>query len=106
MKAIMLFTIGLLCLMLATANILIWIIISTQQDINFDGAVSKYVNLFPELIAKPIILTFLNILLLSIAIICFVYFKMKSNNAFFKKVCITLIILSGILAFWNLFSLM
>jgi hypothetical protein len=106
MKKGILFFIGLVCLLLAIANIVVWIVISAQSEKSFEAVVAEYVGLFPALLANPITLTFLNILLLSIAILCFVYSKARSNQALFKKTCVVLIIFSGILAFWNLFSLM
>jgi len=105
MKRGVLFFIGLVCLSIAIVDLLVWIIIATPEK-SFDEAVNEYVKLFPKFIVNPLTLTLLDILLLLIAIGCFVYAKIKSNNKGFNIVSLILIILSGILACWNIFSLM
>jgi len=106
MKRKILFFIGLICLLMAIADMVTWIIISSQSEKSFEAVVAEYISLFPTPLADPVKLTFLNILLLLIAVICFIYSKEKSNNVFYKKFCLVLIVFSGVLAFWNLFSLM
>ena len=106
MKRGILFFIGLLCLLLVIANIVAWIVISAQSEKSFEAVVAEYVSLFPRFLASAIELTLLNVLLSSVAIICFVYSKAKSNDSVFKNVCLGLIIFSGVLAAWNLFSSM
>ena len=97
---------GLGCLLLAIADIVTWIIVSAQAEKSFETVVAEYVGLFPRALANPIKLTLLNIFLLLIAISCFIYSKSNSNNSLFKKACLVLSIFSGILAGWNLFTLM
>jgi len=106
MKSKIIFFIGSLLLILAAANIVTWIIISDQPQKNFEAVVKEYVSLFPGFLANPIILTLLNIFMLLFAIVCFIYSKTHSNNTLFKKTCLALSIFSGILAGWNLFTLM
>jgi uncharacterized membrane protein len=99
------FITGLLFLLIAITNFVVWFIIATSAK-SFDEAVNDYINLYPKFIENPITLTLLNILLLAMAIGCFIFSIQKNSSSFFKRLCYGLIILSGILAFWNLFSLM
>ena len=105
MKRKILFFAGLLCLLLAIADLVVWIIIATPEK-SFGTAVSDYVSLFPKFIANPVTLTLLNILFLLMAIGFFIFSIQKITSLSFRRVCYILIILSGILAGWNLFSLM
>src|SRR5687768_1225113 len=100
-----LFFIGLACLLLAIADLVLWIVIATPEK-SFEEAVNEYISLFPNFIRNPITLTLLNILLLLMAIGCFIFSIQKNSRSFFKRLCYVLIILSGVLAYWNLFSLM
>ncbi len=93
-------------LLLAMADIVLWIIISSDYSKSFETVVDEYVSLFPKIIATPKILTVLNILSLGIVICFFVLSRNKSKSEKFKKICLGLIIFSGILGFWNVFSLM
>ena len=106
MKRKILFFFGLLCLLLAIADMVTWIIVSAPSEKSFEAVVAEYTSLFPKPIADPVKLTFLNILLLLAAGICFIFSYQKTNIVFYKKFCLVLIVFSGFLAFWNLFSLM
>jgi len=100
------FIAGLVFLLIGIADNVLWIIISAPEAISFDASVKEYISLYPKFLASPIKLTFLNIILFLIAIGCFILSANKSNRAYFRRTCYVLIVLSGILAFWNLFSLM
>jgi len=102
----LLFIIGLIILIFVIIDLVVWIKIATQEEKSFDEVVNEYMSLYPKFIVDSITLTLLHILLLLIAIGCFIFAIQKNSSSFFKKLCYVLIILSGILAFWNLFSLM
>ena len=100
------FVVGFVLLMAVVLNLVLWIAVSSSGTHSFEESVKEYISFFPSLLANPGRLTLINILLLLISIVCFVISARRSNNSFFKTLCYVLIVLSGILAFWNLFSLM
>ena len=100
------FIAGLIFLLASIADLVVWIVVSAPEEKSFDAAVNDYIGLYPKYLADPIKLTLLNIILSLMAIGCFLISIRYSYNLYFKRVCYGLIIFSGFLAFWNLFSLM
>jgi hypothetical protein len=96
---------GLFFLFLVIADMVLWIVISSREK-SFNDSVRRYLSLFPTFLANSLTLTLLNIFFAGLAILCFMMIKKNSSNSVFVKICNGLIILTGLLAFWNLFSLM
>ena len=100
------FFIGFVFLLAVIVNIVLWIAISASGMNSFEDSVKEYMSFYPSFLAEPVRLTVINILLLLISIACFIMSSKGSTSSFFKTLCYVLIVLSSILAFWNLFSLM
>lgn len=100
------FFIGFVLLLAVIVNIVLWIAITASGTNSFEDSVKEYMSFYPSFLAEPVRLTIINILLLLISIACFIRSSKGSTSSFFKTLCNVLIVLSSILAFWNLFSLM
>lgn len=95
------FCIGMLLFLLVLAAILLWIYIVTSRDGSFEAYKTQYLSFFPTVLRNAFLLTLINIIVLGIAIYCFIL-SMKA----FKYTALILAILAGILLMWQIFSLM
>ena len=98
-----LFYIGLLPFIIAVANMTLWIVTATQEHATFEETVNAYLSHFPEWLQNPQLLTLINIVLLALAGSLF-FKSMKKPKL--KIAGTTFLVFSGVLAMWNVFSLM
>jgi len=92
------------CVLLAIgiAEMVRWFII-TAKDISFDAMKNEYMAVLPGFLQNVVLHTFLLILCFTGAIVLFLQVKNEKSLAFIAKGGA---ILSAVLAFWQLFSLM
>lgn len=98
-----LFYIGLLLFFVAVADMTLWIVTTTHKHATFEETVDDYLSYFPEMLQNATLLTMLNIMFLALAGGLF-YKSMKSIKL--RTAAKILAILSAVLLFWNVFSLM
>ncbi len=105
MKAnrILYFLTGLLLLSIAAYFMTLWIIVAGDETISFEQTKAEYYELLPTFLRKRVLFGFFKISLLSIA--AFLFYKCIKAN-FLKKISWVVFVLSLLLAYWNLFSLM
>lgn len=102
-KSTLLFCAGLIPLFIVIANMALWMITATGNDITFEQMVANYLSHYPEWLQNARLLTIINIVLLGIA---GGLFFLSTRNPKLKIVGPSFAILSGILGMWNVFSLM
>ncbi|GGB78364.1 hypothetical protein GCM10007424_18100 [Flavobacterium suaedae] len=98
-----LFYIGLLPFVIAVANMTLWIVTTTSEHATFEETVNDYLSYFPEMLQNATLLTLLNVMFLALAGGLF-YKSMKSITL--RTPAKILAIVSAVLLFWNVFSLM
>lgn len=103
-KQILILLFGLGTLLLASASFLmyLWFRACAQYD-SFEETKQAYLDNFPASLQDATITTGITILLLSGSLVCFI--KAISAN-FLKPAAVVLVVISGLLLSWNIFSLM
>ena len=95
------FIIGLMFFGFAAYNIYLWIKSSLGKP--FQQAIKEYLRKFPEVIQNGQIITFLNILFLSAALL---FFYKAQHEKRLKVLALSFFGISLMLVCWNIFSLM
>lgn len=105
MKAnrILYFLTGLLLLSIAAYFMTLWIIVAGDETISFEQTKQQYHAMLPAFLRGRFTLELFNISLLTIA--SYLFYKCIKAN-FLKKISWVVFVLSLLLAYWNLFSLM
>jgi hypothetical protein len=85
---------------------ILWIRIAINEEKSFETTLNEYLSNYPAWLRKPAHTIALKLVLGGIAIICFVFAIKYTHKNLIRNLLYFLIILSGILVFWNLFSLM
>ena len=98
-----LFYIAFIPFFVAVADMALWIVTATGNDDSFEQTLANYLSYFPEWLQNPQLLTLINIVLLALA--GGLFFKSMKNPKL-KIAGTTFLIISGVLAMWNMFSLM
>lgn len=96
------YSIAVSLLAISVLNKIYWIYICGQYT-EFEETKTAYLSLFPEFLQNAFFLTVIEITALSAAIILFLESIM---TGYLKKTSQILMILSAILCWWNIFSLM
>lgn len=96
------YSIAVSLLAMSVLNKIYWIYMY-RQYVDFEETKTAYLNLFPDFLQDAFILTVIEITALAAAIILFLESIM---TGYLKKTSQILVILSVILCWWNLFSLM
>lgn len=81
----------------------LWMIVAGDETISFEQTKTQYNTMLPAILRNRFALEFFNISILLIA--AFLFYKCIKAN-FLKIISWVLLSLSGLLAYWNLFSLM
>ena len=107
MKSRILFTLlGVALLLLVMYDMVLWIRVYIQEQKNFTEAVKEYVAIFPGFIHNALQITIINLIAAGLSIFFFIMAKKDSKMGLYKKSIYVLVTISGVLGFWNLFSLM
>ena len=102
-KSALFFSIAFIPFFVAVADMALWIVTATGNDDSFEQTLANYLSYFPEWLQNPQLLTLINIALLALA--GGLFFKSMKNPKL-KIAGTTFLIISGVLAMWNVFSLM
>lgn len=97
------FLTGLILLSVVVYYMTLWMIVAGDETKPFEQMKVEYDALLPSFLRRRVVLELFNISLLLIA--AFLFYKCIKAN-FLKIICWVMISLCGILAYWNLFSLM
>ncbi len=100
---IIFFLTALILLSIVVYFMTLWLIIAGDETISFEQTKADYDELLPAFLRRGILLEVFNISVLAIA--AFLFYKCIKAN-FIKIISWVLLSLSGLLAYWNLFSLM
>ena len=94
--------IAVLLLFIAITHMVLWFIDCAGHE-GFEATKAAYHSRFPQFLRGHYTLTLINVLCLSIATLIFIFcVQMK----FLRKLSLGLAIFSGLLLYWNIFSLM
>lgn len=105
-KGLILAIIGILLLAVGIIDLILWFVAAANDKKSFEETLTDYLSNFPVGLRNPINLTLINVVLFGLSIIFFVFAIKYTNREFYRRFLYALIVLSGLLAFWNLFSLM
>ena len=99
-------SLGVLFLSLVIFDVVVWIYFSSNSQKPFEAAVQDYLNFYGGIFENAMIATLRNIIFCILAIICFVlainsYRESRRHGGLYG-----LIIFTGLLCAWHLFSLM
>jgi hypothetical protein len=97
-----LYGIAIFLLLITIADMVLWFIDCARYE-GFEAIKQAYHSRFPQFLRGHYTLTLINILCLSVATLIFI-FCVQMN--FLKKLSLGLAIFSGLLLYWNVFSLM
>ncbi len=100
---IMFFLTGIIFLSVAAYYMTLWMIVAWDDNKPFEQMKVEYNAMLPPVLRSGFVLEMFNISLLLIA--AFLFYKCIKAN-FLKIISWVLLSLSGLLAYWNLFSLM
>ncbi|MBL7814022.1 MAG: hypothetical protein JNL70_03370 [Saprospiraceae bacterium] len=97
------FIIGIALLVFVAINLYWWIDLSIHTSMPFEDIKAAYLSRFPTWLQNPLLITFLNIVLLSGS--TFFFFE-ATHDSHLKTVSIVFIVLCWILIAWQVFSLL
>jgi hypothetical protein len=102
-KEFLYFLSAIILLTIVSADIYWWISIASDNSKTFKEVQSMYHQKFPEFLRNGKLITFINIILLAAATFLFI----KTSSVFqLKKVSLGFMIISSLLAIWQIFTLM
>ncbi|WP_330442475.1 hypothetical protein [Flavobacterium sp. C4GT6] len=99
---IILYSLGLVCLFTTIADMVLWFKACAQYE-GFEETKQAYLSYFPLSLRGDYTLTLINCGMLAVSVLVFAN---SIRIGFLKTVSFVLTILSGILFYWQLFSLM
>ena len=99
---IILYSLALLCLFTTIADMVLWFKVCAQYD-SFEETKQAYLSYFPVSLRGQYTLTLINCGMLAVSVLVFAN---SIRIRFLKTISFVLTILSGILFYWQLFSLM
>lgn len=99
---IILYGLGLVCLFTTIADMILWFKTCAQYE-GFEEIKQAYLSYFPVSLRGDYTLTLINCGMLAVSVLVFVN---SIRIGFLKTISFVLTILSGILFYWQLFSLM
>ena len=102
-KTAIYFIIGLVFLLFVIGDLALWIQVSSDMSKPFEEAVIEYKSYFPEFLDSRYGITLLNMAFLAIAILLFFVAKSNPRLTIICKVCI---VVSSLLQFWQIWTLM
>lgn len=97
------FIIALVLLLFVIGDLVLWIQVSSDMSKSFEEAVIVYKSYFPDFLDSRYGITLLNMAFLAIAIFLFLVAKSDQRLTTICKVCI---VLSSLLQFWQIWTLM
>ena len=100
------YILGSVFLSLVITDVILWIIISSDNSKSFSEVVKEYLSHWPRFIRTAIQSTLVNILIGAVSILLFIGGYVTSKTKFRKRLGLVLIVFGGVLTYWQIFSLM
>ncbi len=105
-RNIVFYILGSIILSFIITDMILWIIISSDNSKSFSEEVKEHLSYWPRFIKTPVQSTLIKIALGGISIVLFIGGYVKSKKKFLKRLGLVLIILAGVLTYWEFFSLL
>ncbi|QEE48714.1 hypothetical protein FUA48_03740 [Flavobacterium alkalisoli] len=99
---IILYSLGLVCLLATMTNMILWFRACARYE-DFETIKQAYRSHFPVSLRGQYTLTFINCGMLAVSV---AVFANSISAGFLKTLSLVLVIVSGFLLFWQIFSLM
>ena len=105
-KPKLLFIAGLTVTIYLIYSIILWIILFENNTGTFEEVKTLYLSFFPKFIQGARTLTFLNILLCLLSIVCFVFVKKYNKIRWINYTSVIILVINTIIILWLLFTLL
>jgi hypothetical protein len=100
---ILYFVIALILLLVVVYNTYLWINVSSDETKPYEQVLKEYIALFPSFITSGRQVTVIRIIVCGLSM--FFFFK-SSSEIRLKKISSILLLITCVLCFWSIFSLM
>ena len=105
-RPIFFYILGALVLSLVITDVILWIIISSDDSKSFNVVVKESLSYWPRFIKTAIQSTLVNIAIGGVSILLFIGGYVTSKTKFHKRLGLVLIVFGGAITYWQVFSLM
>jgi len=105
-KADIFYILGFIFLCLLITDLVLWIMISTDDSKSFAEAIKEHRSYWPVFLQRPLKATLVNISFGVVSTLMFIGGYRRSKRKFFKGLGLALIIIGGLITCWQIFSLM
>jgi hypothetical protein len=103
---IVFYILGSIILSVLITDVILWIIISSDDSRSFKEMVKESISYWPRFIKTAIQATLVNISIGGVSILLFIGGYLTSKTKFHKRLGLVLIVFGGVLTYWQIFSLM